>query len=71
MRAAVEVQLDPALTRNQRRKRLGPVAQKIAYWQSRWAEATRAHRKLRIRSLRSRGFFLSAMPKCFLPHVAL
>ena len=71
MRSAVEAQLDPTLTRYQRRIALRSVAKKIRYVQSRWARSVIAHRKRRLRFLRCRGLSLSAMPKCFLPHVAL
>lgn len=65
MNAAVEVQLDPEMPPEERRRQLRKVARKIDYWQKSRKRAERSHRKAAIRRLHAKGMRLSQLRKCF------
>lgn len=65
MRLVVEAQLDPDMSSRERMRQLRKVAEIIEYLQDRRERAARSHRKTRLRRLRSRGIYVSKLPKCF------
>jgi len=68
---AIELQLDPALTRGQRERYIQRIAEKLTFrWDER-RDAEYCHRKKRIRVLREKGVFISKLPKCFGENIAL
>jgi hypothetical protein len=64
VKLAVEAQLDPALTRRQRRKLLAKPARIIGYHQWRNRHARKCHRKAALKRLRERGILVSQLPSC-------
>jgi hypothetical protein len=65
VRAAVELQLDPHVSRRERLRRLDELARKIDYWQRHAEQAVRVHTKRRYRRLRALGIYVSKLPKCY------
>jgi hypothetical protein len=64
VRAAVEVQLDPQISRKERTRRLEKIATKIVYWQHHAAEAAYHHNKTRRRKLRAMDIDLRKVRRC-------
>ena len=64
VKLAVEVQLDPSLTKSQRRKLLAKPARIIGYHQWRNRRARKCHRKSALKRLRARGILVSQLPSC-------
>jgi len=61
---AVEAQLDPAVPRRERTRRLRKLADWIQYLQDRRRKAARIHRKLRLRKLHQLGIRISQLRRC-------
>jgi hypothetical protein len=64
VKLAVEAQLEPGLTRQQRLRLLAKPARIIGYHQWRNRRARRFHRKTALRRLRARGIRISELPSC-------
>jgi hypothetical protein len=64
VRRAVEAQLGPALSRRERQRRLEKVKRILEYHQTRREQAARYHSKERLKRLRSKGIYVSRLPKC-------
>lgn len=64
VKLAVEAQLDPSLTKRQRRNFLAKPARIIGYHQWRNRRARTAHRKTALKHLRTRGILVSQLPSC-------
>ena len=61
---AIEVQLDPDMSANERTRRLEKAAEKIEYWQARNEQAAFFHDKRQRRKLRKAGIDLRRLRRC-------
>ena len=65
MRACIEWQLEPGLTRRRREKRIYRIAKTLLHdWRSR-EKAEISHRRRRLYELHKIGVYISELPKCF------
>lgn len=64
VKLAVEAQLDPSLTKRQRRRLLAKPARIIGYYQWRNRHARTYHRKAALKRLRARVIRVSELPSC-------
>ena len=71
MRACIEWQLEPGLTRQGRKRRAWRVTRALLHdWRSR-EKAEAAHRRRRLLELHEIGVFINDLSKCFGPNLAL